>query len=63
MQCLNDLIKSHEGWLTSRIIYYANKHNYVKYTSTLMEATRKATEGTGKKQNRKFKGTEPQFYS
>lgn len=45
MQRLNDLIKSHEGWLTSRIIYYAKEHNYVKYTSTLMEATRKAIVG------------------
>lgn len=45
MKQLYELIKSHEYWLASRALYYARKHNYAKYTSTLIEATRKAIEG------------------
>ncbi len=45
MKHLYELIKNHESWLTSRALYYAKEHNYVKYTSTLIEATRKAVEG------------------
>lgn len=35
-----DLIESNDDWLIERIIFYAKKQNYVKYTSTLKEAWR-----------------------
>ena len=40
MHPLAKLIKTHEEWLMKRVLAYAKKHNYTKYTSTLAEAWR-----------------------
>lgn len=40
MEPLSQLILSSERWLMVRILHYAKKHGYVKYTSTLVEAWR-----------------------
>lgn len=42
---LCDLIENNEDWLVDRILYYARKHGYVKYSSTLEEAWRKSVAG------------------
>jgi signal transduction histidine kinase/ActR/RegA family two-component response regulator len=45
MKKLADLISSHEDWLVSRILQYAEDRGYVKYTSTLAEAWRTSIAG------------------
>jgi signal transduction histidine kinase len=40
MDALTDLLLTHERWLMQRILHYARAHNFVKYTSTLLEAWR-----------------------
>lgn len=45
MNQLADLISSHEDWLVSRILQYAQDRGYVKYTSTLAEAWRTSITG------------------
>ncbi|WP_066638176.1 HD domain-containing phosphohydrolase [Desulfolucanica intricata] len=45
MERLYELITSHEDWLLDRVLDYAKKHNYVKYTSTLREAWRMSIAG------------------
>jgi PAS domain-containing protein len=45
MEHLSELIKSHEDWLTGRVLGYAKKHGYVKYSSTLREAWRMSIAG------------------
>ena len=45
MDKLADLISSHEDWLVSRILQYAEDRGYVKYTSTLAEAWRTSIAG------------------
>lgn len=45
MQKLYDLIAENENWLIKQILYYAKKHNYTKYTSTLEEAWRMSIVG------------------
>jgi PAS domain S-box-containing protein len=42
---LYDLIESHEDWLINRILYYANKRDYIKYTSTQAENWRASIAG------------------
>ncbi len=42
---LKDLIKKNEEWLMERILEYAKRRNYTKYTSTLIEAWRISIEG------------------
>lgn len=44
MEALKDLLLSNELWLMQRVLYYAKTHNYVKYTSTLLEAWRISVE-------------------
>jgi len=45
MKSFVDLIQSHEDWLMQRILDYASKHGYTKYTSTLKEAWRLSISG------------------
>lgn len=40
MRPLYRLVVSHEDWLMARVLEYARQRNYVKYTSTLIEAWR-----------------------
>jgi PAS domain-containing protein len=40
MKSLAGLIATHENWLMNRVLGYAKERNYVKYTSTLVEAWR-----------------------
>ena len=40
MQPLRQLLLDSERWLMQRTLFYAKRHNYVKYTSTLLEAWR-----------------------
>ncbi len=45
---INDLrhvLKENEDWLMARILEYAKRFNYTKYTSTLMEAWRMSIQG------------------
>jgi diguanylate cyclase len=42
---LADLVAEGESWLMARILDYAKKHDYTKYTSTLEEAWRLSIEG------------------
>lgn len=39
------LLPLHEEWLMERILYYAERQSYIKYTSTLKEAWRLSIEG------------------
>jgi two-component system, NtrC family, sensor kinase len=39
------LVTSHEDWLMARVLEYAKRQNYVKYTSTLIEAWRVSISG------------------
>lgn len=45
MQKLYDLIAENENWLIKQILYYAKKHKYTMYTSTLEEAWRMSIVG------------------
>lgn len=45
MRQLRDLIAGNQDWLVSRILYYAGKHDYLKYSSTLEEAWRMSVAG------------------
>jgi len=45
MQKLYDLIAGNENWLIKQVLFYAKKHNYTKYTSTLEEAWRMSIVG------------------
>lgn len=38
MKLLTDLIATHEEWLMARVLKYAKRQNYTKYTSTLVKA-------------------------
>ena len=40
-----EYIRAHEDWLMKRILYYAQKQEYTKYTSTLKEAWRLSISG------------------
>jgi len=42
---LQELIVSHEDWLMNRVLQYAKDQQYVKYTSTLVEAWRTSIAG------------------
>ncbi|MCE7987649.1 MAG: PAS domain-containing protein [Caldilinea sp. CFX5] len=44
MEALKDLLLTNERWLMQRVLHYAKVHNYVKYTSTLLEAWRISVE-------------------
>lgn len=44
MEALKSLLLSNERWLMQRVLHYAKAHNYVKYTSTLLEAWRISVE-------------------
>jgi len=45
MQCLYNLINTHEDWLMNRVLHHARLHDYTKYTSTLAEAWRASIQG------------------
>jgi signal transduction histidine kinase len=45
MQKLRQLIVDHETWLMERILFYAKRHDYTQYTSTLLEAWRLSIAG------------------
>ncbi len=45
MKILIDILQNDEEWLMGRILEYATKHNYTKYTSTLKEAWRLSISG------------------
>jgi len=45
---LCDVIQTHEEWLMARILFYAKQYNYIKYTSTLLEAWRVSIHGLSK---------------
>ena len=45
MQRLSELIRSHEAWLTARVVAYAKEHHYVTYSSTLEAAWRESIRG------------------
>lgn len=45
MKPLRGIIECHEDWLINRILDYAKKRNYVKYTSVLAEAWRMSIAG------------------
>ena len=40
-----ELVRCHEDWLMDRILYYAKRQGYVRYTSTLKEAWRLSIAG------------------
>ena len=40
-----ELLKSNENWLMNRVLYYSEKYEYTKYTSTLPEAWRLSISG------------------
>lgn len=42
---LHTLLETHEEWLMERILWYAQKQGYAKYTSTLAEAWRMSVQG------------------
>lgn len=42
---IEKLLKDNEEWLMHRILHYAKKMNYTKYTSTLAEAWRISIQG------------------
>lgn len=42
---LVDLLRKQEDWLTARILFYAQEHGYVAYTSTLAEPWRLSVAG------------------
>ena len=44
MEALKELLLDNELWLMQRVLHYAKTHNYVKYTSTLLEAWRISVE-------------------
>lgn len=44
MEALKALLLDNERWLMQRVLHYAKTHNYVKYTSTLLEAWRISVE-------------------
>ncbi|MDY6904758.1 MAG: diguanylate cyclase [Thermodesulfobacteriota bacterium] len=45
MDSLKALLLSNEAWLMQRILYYAKRQGYAKYTSTLLEAWRLSISG------------------
>jgi len=45
MNSFKDFILNHEEWLMIRILEYAQKHEFTKYTSTLAEAWRLSISG------------------
>ncbi len=45
MKHLQELVTSHEDWLMRRVLQYAKDYQYVKYTSTLLEAWRTSIVG------------------
>ncbi|MGL4368075.1 MAG: PAS domain-containing protein [Spirochaetota bacterium] len=45
MNNLNTLLLDSEDWLMERILYYAQRQSYTKYTSTLIEAWRISIQG------------------
>jgi len=45
MKKFGKFISNNEEWLIERILFYAKKQNYVKYTSTLLEAWRLSIAG------------------
>lgn len=52
MKQLQKLISENEEWLMERILHYAKKHGFVKYTSTLAEAWRISIENLSQTINR-----------
>ena len=45
MQFFPHILKEHENWLMERVLFYAKKQNYTRYTSTLKEAWRISIQG------------------
>ena len=55
MKNLQVLVTSHEDWLMRRVLQYAKDHQYVKYTSTLLEAWRTSIVGLSEALIQSFK--------
>ncbi len=45
MRAFQELIATHEDWLVNRVLHYAKRYGYTRYSSTLLEAWRQSVVG------------------